>query len=287
MLSDQQIAADRDRYRERLEVYLASVLQRRISLQDWDGHERLPVFLTRLYRFFETRIGQTPLLFMFAEQNIEHTAAETVRHLDRVRPEFDGAVVFAAERLASGSRARLVSQGVAFAVPGNQLFVPELATDLREYFRGRKPARADKLSPSAQLVLFFHVLEGVPGRQWTPTELAGPLRYSLMTMSRAVRELAAIGLARIDQRGRKKLMRFPADGRSLIETARTHLIRPERRRECVRWLKQPPDLPLAGEHALARLGNLNPPSTPPVYAVTHAQRQGLLADGYADLVEGR
>lgn len=283
MLEDRHIDSDRDGYRERLEAYLETVLQRSVSLQDWDGHEQLPVFLTRLYRFFESRIGQTPLLFMFAEQNGEHTAAEIAKHIDLVRPEFDGVVVFSAERLAAGFRARLVAGGVAFAVPGNQLFVPELAMDLREYFRGRKPARGDKLSPSAQLVLFFHLLEGGQRRQWTPTELAEPLRYSIMTMSRALEELAAVGLARTERRGRKKLLRFRAEGRSLIETARTHLIRPERRQECVRWLRQPPDLPLAGEHALARLSDLNPPSAPPVYAVTQEQRRDLLADGWADL----
>ena len=285
MLEDRHTVADRDRYRERLEAYLETVLQRSVALQDWDGHGPLPVFLTRVYRFFESRIGQTPVLFMSAEETGEQTPAEIARHLDLVRPEFDGIVVYSAERLAANFRARLVAGGVAFAVPGNQLFVPELATDLREHFRRPKPERADKLSPSAQLVLFFHLLEGGQRRQWTPTELAEPLRYSIMTMSRALEELAAVGLARIERRGRKKLLWFRAEGRLLIDSVRTRLIRPERRQDCVRWLKHPPDLPLAGEHALARLSDLNPPSAPPVYAVTQEQRRGLLADGRADLEE--
>lgn len=285
MLEHPHVNAGSDRYRERLGTYLETVLQRGVELQDWDGQGRLPVFLTRLYRFFESRIGQTPLLFMSAQETGEHTPAEIARHLDLVRPEFDGIVVYSAERLAAGFRARLVAGGVAFAVPGNQLFVPELATDLREHFRGPKPERADKLSPSAQLVLFFHLLEGGQGRQWTPTELAEPLGYSIMTMSRAFDELAAAGLARIERSGRRKLLWFRAEGRLLIDSARTHLIGPERRQDCVRWLKQPPDLPLAGEHALARFSDLSPPSAPPVYAVTQAQRRGLLVDGWADLEE--
>ena len=191
-----------------------------------------------------------------------------------------------AERLAARFRARLIAGGVAFAVPGNQLFVPELATDLREHFRGAKPARPDKLSPSAQVVLFFHILKGGQVRLWTPTALTEPVGYSIMTMSRALDELAAVGLARIERRGRKKVVRFRAEGRLLIDMAKTLLIRPERRLDHIRWLKRPPDLPLAGEHALARLSDLSPPSAPPVYAVTPEQMGDLLAGGWVDLSEG-
>ena len=76
MLENQQIVSDRDQYRTRLEGYLETVLQRSVSLQDWSGHQRLPAFLSRLYRFFETRLGQTPLLFMCARRSEELTPTE-------------------------------------------------------------------------------------------------------------------------------------------------------------------------------------------------------------------
>ena len=55
--------------------------------------------------------------------------------------------------------------------------------------------------------------EGEQARLWTPTELTEPLRYSIMTMGRAFYELAAVGLAQIERRGRKKLLSFRAEGR--------------------------------------------------------------------------
>ena len=285
MLEKSQIALDRDQYRERLESYLETVLQRGVSLRDWGGQEKLPVFLARLYWFFGGRIGRTPLLFMAATQRGEHTPAEIAKHLDLAKAKFDGIVVYSAERLAAPFRARLIASGVAFAVPGNQLFVPDLATDLREHYRAPKPERAGKLSPSAQLVLFFRLLNGEQARPWTATELTEPLRYSIMTTSRALDELASVGLGRIERRGRKKLLSFRAEGRLLIDMAKTHLIRPERRLDHVRWLKESPDLPLAGEHALARLSDLGPPTAPPVYAVTAEQKRYLIVDGWADLSE--
>ena len=285
MLDKQYIASDRDQYRERLESYLETVLQRGVSLRDWDGQEKLPVFLARLYRLFEARIGQTPLLFMAATQGGEHTPAEIAKHLDLAEAKFEGIVVYSAERLAAPFRARLIASGVAFAVPGNQLFVPDLATDLREYYRAPKPERADKLSPSAQLVLFYHLLNGERTRSWTATELTEPLRYSIMTTSRALDELANVRLGRIERRGRKKHLSFREEGRLLIDMAKTFLVRPERRLDHVRWLKEPPGLPLAGEHALASLSDLSPPAAPPVYAVTADQMRDLVADGSAEMTE--
>ena len=104
-----------------------------------------------------------------------------------------------------------------------------------------------------------------------------------MTTSRALNELASVGLGWIEPRGRKKRLSFRAEGRLLIDAAKTLLIRPERRLDYVNWVDKPPDLPLASEHALARLSELSPPSTPPVYAVTLTQERELLAAGQANL----
>ena len=285
MLENRHTPSDRDPYRDRLGGYLGAVLQRDVLLKEWDRDGALPVFLTHLYKFFETRIGQTPLLFMFRRRADDNTPAEIRKHVDLAKPEFEGIVVYSAERLTASFRARLVAAGVAFAVPGNQLFIPELATDLREHFRARKPKRPDQLSPSAQLVLFFHLLSDEPARPRTPTELKEPLQYSIMTMSRAFDELAAVGLARIEQRGRKKLLSFRSEGRLLIDSAKTLLVCPQRRLDHIRWRKEAPDLPLAGEHALAQFSDLSPPAAPPVYAVAPEQMRDLVLAGWTEQVE--
>ena len=285
MLETQRSLTESDRNRERLEKYLANVLQSSICLRDWTWQERLPVFLAHLYGFFETRIGSTPLLFMYARKEGEHTPAEVAKHCKRVTMVFDGIVVYSADRLPAGFRARLIAAGIAFAVPGNQLFVPELATDLREHFRGLRTTKPNKLSPSAQLVLFHHLLKEEMLRSSAPTELAERLEYSTMTVSRAFDELDAAGLAKVEKRGRMKFLSFSAQGRSLIKMAKSLLINPERRLVHVRWAKEPKKLPLAGLHALARRSDLNPPSGPPVYAVTRKNWHEFLDDGLADPAE--
>lgn len=286
MLVNPHISSDREHFRDRLEGYLEAILKGGVRLRDWQRHEALPAFLARTYWFFETRIGRTGLLFMFARQDDEHTPTEIARHLDLVKREFDGIVAYSAERLTARFRARLIADGVAFAVPGNQLFIPELATDLREHFRGPRPRQPDRLSPSAQLVLFYHLLRGGQGARWTPTELVEPLGYSIMTMSRAFDELVTVGLARVERRGRRKFLSFRAEGQMLIDNAKAVLIRPERRLDHVGWLREPPELPLAGEHALSCFSDLSPPTAPPVYAVTAGQMRKFLSADWVELREG-
>ena len=82
---------------------------------------------------------------MLAKSIDRHTPTEVRKHRDLVKAGYDGIIVYSTDRLTAGTRARLIKAGVAFAVPGNLLFVPELATDLREHFRGPKPARPEML----------------------------------------------------------------------------------------------------------------------------------------------
>ncbi|MCY3673432.1 MAG: hypothetical protein OXH65_10835 [Paracoccaceae bacterium] len=277
MLDNQQITLDSNQLKVQLKDYLENVLQHKFFLQDWSKHERLPVFLAHYYRFFETKYGQTPILIMYTKNAPENTPAEVAKHLNLVRPQFDGIVLYAANGIKSVFRSRLISSGIPFVVPGNQLFIPELAMDLRQYFREARLQKREKLSPSAQLVLFYYILKVKNHYNWTPTDLTKPLRYSIMTLSRAFDELTGAGIASTERHGRKKFLLFYDQGRLLIDKSKTLLICPERRLNHIRWLKKTKvGFPLAGEHALASVSDLNPPSGPPVYAVSRIQMQNLL-----------
>src|SRR5690606_13812044 len=97
--------------------------------------------------------------------------ANIARHVALVRSAVDAIVVFAAPAASAYNRSRLIAHGVAFVVPGNQLYIPELAMDLREHFRSPRTRPTDALSPAAQAVLFHHILR-LDETATTPTALA-------------------------------------------------------------------------------------------------------------------
>ena len=85
--------------------------------------------------------------------------------MDKIRAIAGHPVVYVTEALASYERRHLIAKKVPFIVPGNQLFLPELGIDLREYFRGRAPTADVHLSPATQAVLIATLL-GSLGK-WT------------------------------------------------------------------------------------------------------------------------
>jgi hypothetical protein len=186
------------------------------------------------------------------------TPAEIAKHVAQVQKAFHGTVAYAVPRMSSHQRSRLIQQGIAFAVPGNQLYLPQLATDLRDYYRSRPSGTDDRLRPIAQVVLFHHILGRNP-ELTTPTRLSDALRYSAMSVGRAFDELAAHGLARVIRKGREKHLTFGQQPGELLDKARPYLSDPVRKTHYFRWNATVSKLQISGESALAELTTLAPP----------------------------
>lgn len=245
-------------FAEALERYLGETLHESIKVRDIQGTISIPTFLDRSYRFYEARIIGTRCVVIAARENAA-TPADIAKHVSLVRSAVEGIVVFAAQSLSAHNRSRLIAQGVPFVVPGNQLYIPNLAMDLREHFRAPKPKGAEGLSPAAQAVLFHYLLrpdEFVA----TPSAIAGRLHYSPMSIGRAFDDLVAVGLARTEKFGKERHIQFDADRWKLIEAARPLLRSPVRSvKHVLGNAYLVPNLKLAGESALAKLTDLAPP----------------------------
>ena len=247
-----------EEFSSELEAYLARVLHQSLRLSSWPDTGQLPAFLTRRYTYYSTTISRRPCLFMAHLNGQSGTPAEIAKHIAQVQGIFDGIVAYAAPQMISHQRTRLIAQGVAFAVPGNQLYLPQLATDLREHYRARRPSSDDRLSPVAQVVLFFPVLGRNPALT-TPSALSDALSYSAMSIGRAFDELVSLGLARVKKQGREKHIEFNYVPQELIEAARPYLRAPVRMTHYFEWNATAATLKLAGETALAEFTGLAPP----------------------------
>jgi len=240
-----------------LQRYLAGTLHARIRLKPFDATSSLPSFLEKSYGFYETRIAGRRCILLAAAAT--GTPSDIVKHTALMRTAVnDAVVVFATPSLNAHNRSRLLAQGVAFVVPGNQLYIPELAMDLREHFRAPRLRTADDLLPAAQAVLFLHLLGRDDGAT-TPSDIAERLGYSAMSVGRAFDALAAANLAETEKRGKERHLRFKAEGRELLEDAREVLRNPVRAVKHVRGGRIGRMLKRAGETALAELTDLSRP----------------------------
>jgi DNA-binding MarR family transcriptional regulator len=156
------------------------------------------------------------------------------------------------------NRKRLIEQKVPFIVPGNQMYLPMLAIDLREHFR-RIRKEAPTFSPSTQVVVLHATLRDA-GQVLIPSEMASLLGYSAMTMTRAFDELETARLAEVTVRGRERCLRFNGDRREIWENAQPFLRNPVSKRLFIRRIDGAEGANRAGLTALAHYSMLAPPA---------------------------
>jgi DNA-binding MarR family transcriptional regulator len=240
-------------------TYVDHVLQTPLIVNGPAATAKLPAFLTQRYRLVQGEILGRPCILMLVAGTHDDTPATIAKHYDLLRRQSpERAVILVAERLSNHNRHRLISHHVPFIIPGNQLFVPQLAVDLREHFRSERDAPTDGLTPTAQLIALA-ALMGRIGPETTPSELASQFRYSPMSMGRALTELEAFELAETEAAGRFRRVRFTLQREELWSRARPYLRSPVRKRRRVRRPPEGIELPLAGEAALAEKTDLSFP----------------------------
>jgi DNA-binding MarR family transcriptional regulator len=257
-----------------LKSYLEKVLGPAVSLREFPGARLrgLPAFLAGGYRFWEWQfLGQELVL---AESDLparEVSATELREHARQLVGHLGRPVVFVLAGVEPYQRNRLVQLGVAFIVPGLQLFIPPFA-HLTEQFQ--QQVQADKLSAAAQATVLYRLLrhpnEGTLLNQW-----AAWLGYSAMTLSKVRNELVAAGLCEREPGAKVRGLRFVVAGRALWEKARPFLKTPVRRGGWARFDKRPDGFLPAGITALAKRTLLEGDARP-TYACRDANWEQLL-----------
>jgi hypothetical protein len=261
-----------------IQRYLQEVLATGIHIRPWEGAKRLPFYLRDAYDFAEVVLFDTPCVLVIADRSLD-IETDIRRHLDVVAKHAPRNVlpIYVTTALASYERRRLIAQRIPFIVPGNQMFVPPLAVDLREYFRERPDNTSSALSPATQALLFTALLRTWEG-EVHPERLNQRFGYTPMTVSRATRELQAAGLAKAFAVGREKWLRFDYGPRDIWQRAQSWLRSPVRR--SVWAVHSIDDAPLAGLSALAAQSALADPAYPERAISSerwkHAQRKNLL-----------
>ena len=246
---------------QQLERYLRDALGVEVAAVPWRDAGRLPQFLRERYDFAQATLLGVPCLFVIDAIPTEATPAVVHKHLELLRDKQDAEVVYVRPQVTAYNRKRLIERKVPFIVPGNQMYLPMLAIDLREYFRRiRTASESAAFSPATQAVVIHAMLHRIMD-ELVPLDMARRLGYSAMTMSRAFDELEAAHIGQATIRGRERRLRLAATGQELWAQAQPFLRSPVNKR-----LTIPRYAPLvgigAGLTALAHYSMLAPPEWP-------------------------
>lgn len=256
------------------------------GVKPWARANELPYFLRDAFQFSELELLGQPVVLAIGRADAKQSLSEVRTWLDKVKALAGQPAVYVTDALASYDRRRLIEQKVPFIVPGNQLYLPDLGLDLREYFRQRASATEAALSPSAQAMLITALLQQPWQSDWQPSKVAVALGYTPMTLSRAVKELTAAGLATADTVGRSRWLRMELPPEQVWERAKPALRTPVRRTVWVaaHGVAVHRTSRIAGLSALARYSMLTEPKWP-VYAMTTADWKAATDAGVRELPE--
>ncbi len=253
-------------------AYLHEILGIAPKVRAWSAAGNLPYFLQDAFEVRELKLLDRQMLLAIDKRPERQRLANVRGQMDKLRQLVGIPVVYVTGALASYERKRLIEQKVPFLVPGNQLYLPDLGIDLREYFRKPPAAPDTALSPATQAMLIAVLLRKPWRAEWQPAEVVSELGYTAMTLSRAVRELTAAGMATLRTEGRARWLHTERTAAETWERAKPLLRSPIKRRFWARPVPKwkPPHVRLAGLSALARYSVLSEPQWP-IHAVSPAQ----------------
>ncbi len=255
------------------ETYLRETLHAPVRLEPWRDGEGLPAYLKGRYRFYEGTVGDARILFLRTDDEPTPTASE--KHREALRTLWTGHTAFLLGSITARGRQRLISAGVPFVVPGNQVYLPMLGITLTERYK-RRILTTDRLRPSAQLLL-LHALTQREHTVNTASAAARLLGYTAMAMGQAVSQLEAAGLVRVRKMGRERTFELASDPEAIWESAQPLLASPVKRRlyAGARPLAHP--APIAGITALAEYSTLAEPRVE-VVAISPVAANDLATD---------
>ncbi|MCL7488841.1 MAG: MarR family transcriptional regulator [Desulfobulbaceae bacterium] len=252
---------------EQFVKYLFEVTGQRATCR-WRSSAMLPQFLVQQYDLYDITIDKRNFLGILLAHGEGFRPAVFEKHLRQiltVAPDAEGYCLIA-EELQAYVRQRLVERKVPFVVPGLQLNWPELGLAVQARKKKKSPVAVDTVSPATQAVLINALTGGMQGPA-TQKKLATRLGYTTMSMSRALDEIEANGLGRVQRKGRERLLDFPEGMKALWKAALPFFRNPVRKTVRIMDRQLPQDSRIeAGETALARMSMLMPPKEP-IYAV--------------------
>lgn len=270
---------------EHLAVYLANTLGVSADIKLWPERNSLPLYLRENYKLFTLRFQldqfEPEYILLVDSNNHEQSASKIEKHISHIKKISNMKAVYVREAVTAYNRKRLIEYHIPFVIPGNQMYLPALGLDLREFMR-RLKKKQDLFSPSTQVLLLHSILYHNTNAI-KPSEIGTKLGYSTMTMIRSFDQLEFAKIAEHYRVGKERHLHFLFSGKELWDKALSFLSTPVQKH----LFLQPSDtiltFPDAGQTALSHYTMLAEPRNPEK-AVFSRKWRSIQAE--ADLQQG-
>ena len=164
--------------------------------------DSLPLYIRESYRFYFVRLYNHSFVLAEIRKEDSFSNLQIEKHLGIIRSALNKKVALVSEGMSAINRKRFIEKGIDFVVPGKQLFLPDMLIDLKETFSdSRMNKKKDKLLPSSQYILLYHILHRyneIQIKDLSFKELAERMGYTQMAISKAVENLKYYDLCKVE-----------------------------------------------------------------------------------------
>ena len=236
--------------------YLTEIFGVQAKIENWDGKNKLPLYLRNKRDYFVLSIGAMQSILMKNRSDSFHVSMFE-KEMQEIEKLSGMSVVLWLDAVSTYQRNALVKNRIPFIVPDSQIYVPEWGICLKEFCAGKRE-KVEKLSAMTQFLLLYFIYRK-QHEEKSQSELAEYLDLSAMSVSRAVQDLQELGLLNVRKQGTSKLVRSVATGKALYQRSNQYMRSPVQKKIYVSHMCFERKLPYAGETALARQSMLNSP----------------------------
>jgi DNA-binding MarR family transcriptional regulator len=251
-----------------LKKYFSDILGQELNVSSWKGSKALPLYLRDKYKFLlcsPEKMQEKKFLGVKATNGFDPTPAEIKKNFEVIVSKLQIPCVLISDRIVSYDRKRLIEHKVPFIVIENQMYLPFMAIDLREFFKGSYD-KSKKIVPSVQAVILNVLHKQKSGGK--TSEFAEDLKYSKMTVHRAFDVIESLGLGIVKKIDRERYLEFNNRGKKLWQEVKD-MLKPRIKKKVIVEKIENDTMNMfliSGISALSIKTMINPPVNP-VYAI--------------------
>ena len=217
----------------------------------------LPLYLTAQRSFYRLSYQDNNALLIKISSDEKFGTMALEKQAVIFSEKFNMPTAFWFDNVTKAQRNSLIARNIPFISGSEQIYLPFLGMALSNRFRQMKIVNTNKMMPATQ-ELFLYMLYKSNGKPVLKMNAAKAVGITKTSVTRASRQLEAMGLIAEEVRGKEHCMITNGMGLQLYEKAKPHLINPIQKIITIHNTREYDNCPLSGESALAKqtmLGN--------------------------------
>lgn len=224
---------------------LENILGIEVEYETWDKQNKLPLYIAGNYEFQIVRLNDCQCLMLTPVEELV-TIPALKKQIKRIQEIENVPIVLKLTGISFYRRKNLIENRIPF-ITNKQIYLPFMGTYLQK--ENEESKVVEKVMFSTQMLILLYLYHSE--KKLYISEATKRLPFSAMTMSRAVKQIEALGLFYVTKDGVSKVIESKYDKKELYEKLKGYLITPVRKTGYIEKEKLTEDMVLAGESVLA------------------------------------